>query len=104
MGDDYLKVFIIYDGKMEDLDAAQTVGLITRIKPKVRALNINNYVSCGFVEKSEWESLSEVPICEPSQTHKHRHPFTIGRGPEPTQPDENGYKRNTQADQGRTGE
>ena len=34
MGDDYLKVFIIYDGKMEDLDAAQTVGLITRIKPK----------------------------------------------------------------------
>ena len=38
-GEDYLKVFIIYDGKMEDLDAAQTVGLITRIKPKVRALN-----------------------------------------------------------------
>ena len=62
MGDDYLKVFIIYDGKMEDLDAAQTVGLITRIKPKVRALNINDYVSCGFVEKSEWENLSEVPL------------------------------------------
>ena len=61
-GEDYLKVFIIYDGKMEDLDAAQTVGLITRIKPKVRALNINDYLSDGFVEKSEWESLSEVPL------------------------------------------
>ena len=62
MGDDYLKVFIIYDGKMEDLDAAQTVGLITRIKPKVRALNINDYLSDGFVEKSEWENLSKVPL------------------------------------------
>ena len=62
MGDDYLKVFIIYDGKIEDLDAEKTVGLITRIKPKVRALNINDYLSDGFVEKSEWESLSEVPF------------------------------------------
>ena len=31
MGDDYLKVFIIYDGKMEDLDAAhRPYGLITQ--------------------------------------------------------------------------
>ena len=62
MGDAYLKVFIIYDGKMEDLDPALTYGLITRIKPKLRALGINDYVSCGFVEKSEWESLSKVPL------------------------------------------
>ena len=62
MDDDYLKVFVIYDGKIEDLDAAQTMGLITRMKPKLRALNINDYVSCGFVEKSEWDSLSEVPF------------------------------------------
>ena len=62
MGDDYLKVFIIYDGKIEDLDAAQTVGLTTRIKPKVRALGINDYLWHGVVEKSEWDSLSEVPF------------------------------------------
>ena len=61
-GEDYLKVFIIYDGKMEDLDAEKTVGLKTRLKPKLRALNINDYVSDGFVEKSEWDSLSEVPF------------------------------------------
>ena len=62
MGDDYLKVFIIYDGKMEDLDPALTYGLKTRLKPKLRALNINDHVSDGFVEKSEWDSLSEVPF------------------------------------------
>ena len=62
MDDDYLKVFVIYHGKIENLDAAQTMGLITRMKPKLRALNINDYVSCGFVEKSEWDSLSEVPF------------------------------------------
>ena len=62
MGDDYLKVFIIYDGKMEDLDPELTYGIMTRIKPKVRALGINDDLSDGFVEKSEWDSLSEVPF------------------------------------------
>ena len=62
MGDDYLKIFVIYDGKMEDLDPALTYGLMTRLKPKLRALNINDYIWDGFVEKSEWDSLSEVPF------------------------------------------
>ena len=62
MGDDYLKIFVIYDGKMEDLDPALTYGLMTRLSPKLRALNINDYIWDGFVEKSEWDSLSEVPF------------------------------------------
>ena len=62
MGEDYLKVFIIYDGDGNDLNAEHTVGLKTRLKPKLRALNINDYISDGFVEKSEWENLSEVPF------------------------------------------
>ena len=62
MGDDYLKIFVIYDGKMEDLDPALTYGLMTRLQPKLRALNINDYIWDGFVEKSEWDSLSEVPF------------------------------------------
>ena len=35
---------------------------MTRLQPKLRALNINDYISDGFVEKSEWEKLSEVPF------------------------------------------
>ena len=60
-GEDYLKVFVIYDGNTEDLDPALTYGIITRMRPKFRALDINDYLSVGFVEKSEWDSLSEVP-------------------------------------------
>ena len=62
MGDDYLKVFVIYEGNTDELDPAKTFGLITRLKPKLRELNINDYISAGFVEKSEWDSLSEVPL------------------------------------------
>ena len=61
-GEDYLKVFIIYEGNGNDLNAEHTVGLKTRLKPKLRTLNINDYISDGFVEKSEWDSLSEVPF------------------------------------------
>ena len=62
MGDDYLKVFVIYEGNTDDLDSAKTFGLITRIKPKLRELNINDDIWDGFVEKSEWDSLTEVPF------------------------------------------
>ena len=62
MGDDYLKIFIIYDGNGDDLNAEHTVGLMTRLKPKLRALNLNDYIADGFVEKSEWDSLARVPF------------------------------------------
>ena len=62
MGDDYLKIFVIYDGNGKDLNAEHTVGLMTRLKPKLRELKINDYIWDGFVEKSEWDSLSEVPF------------------------------------------
>ena len=61
-GEDYLKVFVIYDGDTKDLDPTLTYGIITRMKPKVHALNINDYLSVGFVEKYEWDNLSEVPF------------------------------------------
>ena len=62
MGDDYLKVFVIYEGNTDDLDPAKTFGLITRIKSKLRELNINDDIWDGFVKKSEWDSLTEVPF------------------------------------------
>ncbi len=62
MGDDYLKIFIIYDGNGDDLNAEHTVGLMTRLKPKLRELNINDDIADGFVEKSEWDSLTRVPF------------------------------------------
>ena len=72
MSDDYLKVFIIYDGKMEDLNPALTYGIMTRIKPKVRALGIKDDLSDGFVEKADTqqERLVEffdtfLPSCQP---------------------------------------
>ncbi len=73
MGDDYLKVFIIYDGKMEDLNPALTYGIMTRIKPKVRALGIKDDLSDRFVEKAytQQERLVEffdtfLPSCQPN--------------------------------------
>ena len=62
MGDDYLKIFIIYDGNGDDLNAEHTVGLMTRLKPKLRELNINDNIADGFVEKPEWDSLTRVPF------------------------------------------
>ena len=61
-GNDYLKIFIIYDGNGDDLNAEHTVGLMTRLKPKLRELNINDDIADGFVEKSEWDSLTRVPF------------------------------------------
>ena len=62
MGDEHLKIFVIYQGDASKLDPAQTLGLATRTGPKARALNINDDLSVGFVEKSEWDNLSEVPF------------------------------------------
>ena len=61
-GDEYLQIFIIYDSDGNDLNPGHTMGLMTRLKPKLRELNVNDYISDGFVEKSEWDNLTEVPL------------------------------------------
>ena len=55
--DEYLHVYIVFDGDQKKLDPAWTVGLSGRIWGDVEKLGYPNLPSRSFIEKSEWEEL-----------------------------------------------
>ena len=57
-GDEYLHIYIVYDGDQELLDLGWTVGLVRRIRPKLIELGVDSPPSKSFVEKSEWDEVS----------------------------------------------
>ena len=54
-GDEYLHIYIVFDGDQKLLDPGWTVGLGARIWPMLEELGFPNPPSKSFVEKSEWE-------------------------------------------------
>ena len=53
-GEDYIQIWIVFDGDQARLDPQWTYGLITRIRPKLIDCGLPYFPSPGFVEKSEW--------------------------------------------------
>lgn len=51
---EYIEIFIIFDGDQERLDSGWTSGLIRRIRPKLIEAGVPQVPIPTFIEKSEW--------------------------------------------------
>ena len=60
-GDEYVDIFVIFDGDQEKLDARWTNGLWIQLDPHLERLGITSVPGLSFVEKSEW---AEVYHCQ----------------------------------------
>ena len=58
-GDEYLHIYMVYDGDYELLDTAWTLGLYGLLWPKLIELGVESVPSLSFVEKSDWEEVYE---------------------------------------------
>ena len=54
-GDEYLRIDIIFDGDQQHLDPSWTVGLIRRVRSRLRESGMDASLSPHYNEKSEWE-------------------------------------------------
>ena len=53
-GDEYVHVYIVFDGDQNELDPSWTVGLNGRLWPHLVEMGFDNPPSKSFIEKSEW--------------------------------------------------
>ena len=56
-GDEYLHIYIVFDGDQKLLDPGWTLTISRRIAPQLMELGVENPPSRSFVEKSEWEEV-----------------------------------------------
>ena len=56
-GDEYLHIYIVYEGDRANLDPKWTGGLIGMIRPKLRELGIQGIPCCSFVTKLGWKEV-----------------------------------------------
>ena len=56
-GDDYLHIFVIFDGDQKLLDPKWTLTLYSRIAPQLMELGVESLPTRSFVEKSDWEEV-----------------------------------------------
>ena len=57
-GDEYVDIFVIFDGDEDKLDARWTNGLWIQLDPHLERLGITSVPGLSFVEKSEWDGGS----------------------------------------------
>ena len=53
-GDEYLHIYIVFDGDQQLLDPEWTLGLGVRIWPQLIELGFPNPPAKSFIERSEW--------------------------------------------------
>ena len=46
----------MYDCDYDHLDTMWLVGMTRRIRPSLRALELDEHPSFGYIEKSDWEA------------------------------------------------
>lgn len=51
----YIRIRIIFDGDQKHLDPQWTVGLITRIRPKLLEIGVEEFPLPSFIAKNEWD-------------------------------------------------
>ena len=56
-GEEYLDIFIIYEGPYEKLDPGWTVGMGMRLGEELLELGISRVPSYSFVPRRDWEKL-----------------------------------------------
>lgn len=56
-GDEYLHIYVIFDGDQKLLDPEWTLSLYELVTPHLLKLGVLNPPSKSFVEKSDWEEV-----------------------------------------------
>lgn len=56
-GDEYIDIFVIFDGDQKNLHPGKVAGVWSRLDPQMEALDIASIPSLSFVEKSEWAEV-----------------------------------------------
>ena len=56
-GDEYLDIYIVFDGDQKNLDPGWTIKIPGHIWPESIAIGVPSVPGISFVEKSEWEEL-----------------------------------------------
>ena len=56
-GDEYLHIYIVFDGDQKRLDPDWTLGLVDLILQEVTREEVPNVPAKSFVEKSEWAEI-----------------------------------------------
>ena len=56
-GDEYLDIFIVYDGDYQKLDPSWTVGLTVRLREELLDLGVTTVCGHSFVPKDEWKQV-----------------------------------------------
>lgn len=56
-GDEYLHIYVVFDGDQNLLDSRWTSGLTGRIGPAMRKMGVMSIPNDSYVEKSEWPSV-----------------------------------------------
>ena len=56
-GDEYVDIFVIFDGEQKKLDARWINGLRMMLDPQMEELGITSIPGLSFVEKSEWAEV-----------------------------------------------
>ena len=56
-GDEYVDIFVIFDGDQKKLDARWINGLWMMLDPEMEELGLAMVPSISFVEKSEWAEV-----------------------------------------------
>ena len=56
-GDEYLEIYVVFDGDQKKLDPGWTIKIPGRIWSESIAIGVPSVPGISFVEKSEWEEL-----------------------------------------------
>lgn len=56
-GDSYFTIWIVYDGKDDNLEVERTTEAMREIRNRLLEADIQGFPSAYWVEKSEWEQL-----------------------------------------------
>ena len=61
-GDEFINIKIVYVGDRKLLDPGWTVGLVRRIRPKMKdaGIHVTNFPHKTFIPKHEWEELKTM--------------------------------------------
>ena len=54
--EEYLEIYVIYDGDYEKLDLDWTISMGRQMRPALAEIGVSGILSRSFIEKSEWEA------------------------------------------------
>ena len=56
---DFMRILIIFEGDQKNLESSWTVGMITRMWPKLEEAGVNHFPVRSFISRREWEKYAK---------------------------------------------